>query len=348
MTDLAAAPADVLSRWHHLLLRLSGRMPDDLLAEARGLLAHGLLDELADRIRTWAVAFEETVTSADASLLAAEADQPQPAVNDDDVMPPFGLAPVGPDALIGHGDQVPQTLDLTGPAPAAGYRATDGYDRAISDAANSSPDIVGVWRTWRFPTLETPWAEPTRIYLVEAIPAANLPAVTWRCQQALAAVGASSPLVESYADADALPTFHRYARANAALIWAPTPAGPIELARVFDGADPATGPYFDPAHPRLPADESARVLAYLRDGVPLLATGSQLADIVEPGLGTVVPMTFRTDGRWIWTDAVAYYLERHELAPDADLLAWIRERRYQRPAVDGVAAHRAMAALLAT
>ncbi|MFD0598237.1 hypothetical protein ACFQZ4_43145 [Catellatospora coxensis] len=186
------------------------------------------------------------------------------------------------------------------------------------------------------------------MYLVElsADAADRLPEVTGRLQTALAAAGMADPLVECYADPDRLPVFHRHARAFGALLWAAREAEPIRLARVFDGADPVTGPYFDLFHPRVADDaDRERTLAYLDAGTPLLATSSLLADVVAPERGEVVPMTFRTDGRWIWPDAVAYYLAQHRLAPDPDLAAWIRAAGFTAPAVDGVAVHRATMAL---
>jgi hypothetical protein len=56
-------------------------------------------------------------------------------------------------------------------------------------------------------------------------------------------------------------------------------------------------------------------------------------------------MSFRTDGRWIWTDAVAYYVREYGLAPEAKLLSHIRSRRYEPTPVDAVDHHLAMAAL---
>jgi hypothetical protein len=33
-----------------------------------------------------------------------------------------------------------------------------------------------------------------------------------------------------------------------------------------------------------------------------------------------VPTGFRTDGHWIWSTAVEYYLDHHSVAPDSRLL----------------------------
>jgi hypothetical protein len=102
------------------------------------------------------------------------------------------------------------------------------------------------------------------------------------------------------------------------------------LARVYDFADPVTGPGFAPDHPVItdPARRAA-LLGYLRGGRPALTTTATSADIVERSAGAVVPVSFRTDGQWIWTDAVAYYLDAYGLAPEAGLTAHI-ERQLSR------------------
>src|SRR3984885_16299249 len=43
----------------------------------------------------------------------------------------------------------------------------------------------------------------------------------------------------------------------------------------------------------------------------------------RPATGAAVPVSFRTDETWIWTDAVAYYRSRHGTAPGARLRAHI-------------------------
>jgi hypothetical protein len=105
-------------------------------------------------------------------------------------------------------------------------------------------------------------------------------------------------------------------------------AGPeFELARVFDFADPVTGPGFEPGH-RVITDQAERdrLLGYLRGGAMVMTSTARMADVLDPEQGEVVPMTFRTDGTWIWTDTVVYYLDRHGLAPDPLLAVHIEAR----------------------
>jgi hypothetical protein len=124
----------------------------------------------------------------------------------------------------------------------------------------------------------------------------------------------------------------------------------FEVAAVFDFAHPVTGPGFAPDHAVIedPAERD-RLLAYLRGGAPVLSTTARLDDVRDPAAGPVVPTSFRTDGRWIWTDTVEYYLRRYGLAPDARLVARIDAqlaRDVARPGTDEETAARAAEFLL--
>ncbi len=120
----------------------------------------------------------------------------------------------------------------------------------------------------------------------------------------------------------------------------------VKVARVFDGLDGTGEPRFAPDHPTVgdPA-ERERTLAYLNAGRPILMTTALEVDRMDRSRGEAVPLSFRTDGAWIWTDSVAYYLEVHGLAPDPDLTAHIAAHEYACPAVDDAAAARALRAL---
>lgn len=101
----------------------------------------------------------------------------------------------------------------------------------------------------------------------------------------------------------------------------------FEIARVFDFADPVTGPGFAPDHPVIsdPAERD-RLLDYLRGGALVMLSTTRMHDVLDSGAPTTVPMNFRTDGEWIWTDTVEYYLTQHGMAPDAELIAHIDAR----------------------
>ncbi|MFC8448893.1 hypothetical protein [Kitasatospora sp. NPDC057223] len=116
---------------------------------------------------------------------------------------------------------------------------------------------------------------------------------------------------------------------------------------MFDSVDPVTGPGFAPDHPLVEdGAELAALLAYLRAGAPVLMTPALMADVLDNSGAAGVPMNFRTDGEWIWTDTVTYYLERYALAPEAGLLAHLRARGVPGPLPDADTVERAAAFIL--
>ncbi|GAA2188224.1 hypothetical protein [Micromonospora lupini] len=355
MTENAESSVELVGACHMLLGRMAGRLPDELVTEARWWLAEGELVAIAQAVVFAALTNGTSVTTADAAVLeeimsAAGADVSPLADlvrSDLEPVPAYGVAPVGPDVLAQEGPDLPYTLDLSeGDGPGADDALDAAAVRAVRRLADETP-LVGLWRAWRYPAMDTSWPPPRRVYLVQAdAPVSVLPMAVARIQDALVEAGEREPQVEGFVDPDEASAYQRAALGFSALLWAPEPAGEIVFARVFDSLDTEQGPRFDDAHPRLDDDaERARVLTYLRDGIPLLISATLSLDVYEPAAGEVVPTAFYTDGTWIWPEAVAYYLERHGLAPEPELLAAIRAADHMVPPVDAVTLHRALAAL---
>lgn len=356
MIETAQAPADRTAPLHLLLLRMAGRLPDELVTLARGWLAGGRFAEVAQAVVFSALSGRLAMSSSDIATLEqvlSEAGEDTTALAelerlDVEVSPPYGLAPVHPGLLATEGDRIPYSMDLT--VPYTGPGGLDTVDVMATAAVTASgTDAVALWRVWRFPARHTPWPPTRRIYLVQTATedSSVLSALAAAVQTALAAAGEVDPQVEVFADAGALPAFQRTALGFAALVWTAMPATPIEMAGLFDEVTPDGVPVFLEEHPLLPADESDRVLGYLDGGVPLLISADYTQDVVEADRGEVVPVAFRTDGQWIWTDGCAYYLTEYGLAPDEGLLAHIRSQGYEPPEVEAVALHRALARLYA-
>jgi hypothetical protein len=225
--------------------------------------------------------------------------------------------------------------------------------------------IAGVWRTWRFPldgvgeldagdevrpsaAIDPDDPGPAhRVYIVQVPDGAVAPTLTGELQDALAGHGDAG--VEVIGLDTAPPPYQAAALEGAALLWDAQddepafsndePAlrndePPFKIARVFDFAKPDTGPGFDPGHRVVTdSDERDRMLRYLTSGTTVLHTTARTQDVINPEAGQIVPASFRTDGEWIWTDTVAYYLEQHGLAPDEELAAHI-DARWQAGDVD--------------
>jgi hypothetical protein len=123
----------------------------------------------------------------------------------------------------------------------------------------------------------------------------------------------------------------------------PREPGEIKNARIHDGLDAAGQPVINRSP--LPPDERDRVLSYLDAAPVVLAARGHDHDLFDPERAPAVPLTFRTDGAWVWPGAVAYYLREHDIAPDPELLTHIRASRFTMPEVDEPARKRAVAAV---
>ncbi|GGP58967.1 TNT domain-containing protein [Saccharothrix coeruleofusca] len=134
---------------------------------------------------------------------------------------------------------------------------------------------------------------------------------------------------------DAIP---RWLRERAGL---PSPDALFE-APVFDGADAQGRPVHDrpPVHPQ----ERDDVLAYLESAPVVLSARSFGQDALAPDAPADVPLTYHTDGTWVWSGAVAHYLRKHHVPPVPQLVQHIRDNDYRVPEV-GTAAENAASAV---
>jgi hypothetical protein len=301
---------------------LAGWVPDGQLTAARQTLAGG----------------QSAAAATAAVAMVAEFGVPLPAMDIEAarslVSEPGALADIEPAA------QHPALPFRFSAYTAHEFLDADDLDRVMTGAAQSRSDqIAGLWRTWRLRPVgfDDPQDDGRtfRVYLVQIPDGADAAAIAGELQAA--ANGHGDVGIEVIARDAVLPPYQAEALDSSVLLWAAEDeedAGegdgpPFKIARVFDFVKPDTGPGFLPEH-RVVADaaERDRMLAYLASGTPVLYTTARTQDIVNPEAGQVVPTSFRTDGTWMWTDTVAYYLEQHGLAPDEELAAHI-EACYQ-------------------
>ncbi|WP_436535625.1 hypothetical protein [Actinoplanes sp. HUAS TT8] len=310
--------------WHGLLLALAGVIPDAELAWARAVLA-GPDDQphpgdgppaMLEVLRA-VPEIEATLTTADLAAVAILAGRQGPAAA------ASALATVG----LRAPDQDWQPFD--------GHRDLTGIDQSdpVLARLSAEPDLLGVWCVLR--------PGPERIVLAEVGDTADPVRLA---AAALDAGRGAVAAVEVFRSGTSLPDYQRAALGAATLMWA-AEARPPELVPVFDGVDDAGGPRFEADHPILDEAERAGVAAYLYQADPVLLTTALAADVVDPARGEVVPLTYRTDGRFIWPDAAGYYAGEHGLAPFGPLLAAIRSADHRPPATTMVDRLRAEAAL---
>lgn len=126
----------------------------------------------------------------------------------------------------------------------------------------------------------------------------------------------------------------------------PRPASAeMRVARVFDSVDASGTPVV--RRPAVPGEEREGLLRYLEHAPIVLAARGYDADVLAPDRRAEVPMTYHTDGAWVWPGAVAYYLRVHGVAPEAGLVDSAREHGFAVPEVDEDARTRAAASVTA-
>ncbi|TDC90353.1 hypothetical protein [Actinomadura sp. 7K507] len=122
----------------------------------------------------------------------------------------------------------------------------------------------------------------------------------------------------------------------------PAPAG-MRIARLFDSAGPSGTPVVE--RPSVPEGEREGLLRYLERAPIVLAARGYDTDVLDPGRRAEVPMSYHTDGTWIWPGAVAYYLRVHGVPPEPDLVGFARGNGFAVPEVDEDARREAVATI---
>ncbi len=341
---------DLRTGCHWLLLRLAGHAPDDLIAQCRRWVAEGELSAVGRAVCDAVLADQLLLTVADVNLVAellaaAGVDSgilSEVDVTDVDQVPVCGFVPGQARLEIVLG--LASDTDLLGSG--VDPRPEDRVDEAALAAVADHPVVRALWRVWRYPGEGSRLLSVRRVYVLECDAEADLPTITARTQAALAAAGEIDPQVEVYPVRGDLPRYQRLARAGGTLMWAREADPGIQIVRLYDAVD-ETGPRMASDHPLIDDPEAERLIAYLREGEALLLTTGRMDDVVDRARVGTVPMSFRTDGVWIWSDATTYYLEQYRLSPDPRLTVRARGLDFQIPVVDGAARYRAMAVLTA-
>jgi hypothetical protein len=284
---VTGAPGGRAIAYHHVLLRIAGWVPDDMIFEARELLAKGRQLEVAQMVGFAAIAHRIPIARGDAGLLrAAYGDvglDTDPLSYLDVVpaaeMPWFAMAPGYPGRHADRAEHAVHTDDLT-MAPAADDEL-DNTDRAAIAACSGGfePGVAALWRAWRTPALPSVWPPPRRVFLIQANDNARerLPLVTSWLQQALVHAGEVAPQVEVFAElATCLRTSAR--RLGVRLLWTLRRSA-NDIAGY--STQSAVGVRGFPTRPTLERQERLDVINYLA-GSPLLATTALMDDVSMP------------------------------------------------------------------
>ncbi len=118
----------------------------------------------------------------------------------------------------------------------------------------------------------------------------------------------------------------------------------FQMARVFDSLGPGQTPQVN--RPPVPDDEVEAVADYLTKAPMVLAARSLDEDLLDPARPAKVPLTYLTDGTWIWPGGVGYYLRTHGVPPEPELVEHIRRQGFQPREIDDYTRDVAVAAIM--
>ncbi|CNE56625.1 Uncharacterised protein [Mycobacterium tuberculosis] len=195
-----------------MLLRLAGRLPDEVLAEERHWLAIGRLDYIGRTIPVAATTLGVPLTDADLAVLRDLRDRYR--------LDGAALASVGrqegePDTPYRF---VPAPLGRPDTDTGGSAHAVDALDRAVIDAVATEHGTVELVRSYRYHR-DLPVMPPKRVYLVRTDPGVEPYLLTLDLQAVMARHGEPDPQAEVYAADAELPPYHREALDAGAPLW---------------------------------------------------------------------------------------------------------------------------------
>jgi hypothetical protein len=189
---------DIEAACHELLLRLAGRMPDQLLWRYRDWLGEGAMTTLARTLPRTLLKHNIDLDQPEYRLLVA------------------GLVPHGADwhqvsSTLGVDDAPDNRYTFTGSAP-DWVNSVDTVSALVHATLRGRPEVGEVRESWRHSEGE----DPKRVLLITAT--AGLPRLTGELQRVLRVLGDEEPSVEVMPQRFDLPSYHRAALASSELV----------------------------------------------------------------------------------------------------------------------------------
>jgi hypothetical protein len=312
-----------VAQTHRLVLRLTGRAPDDALWTAREALFAGRVSQVA-RLVTYLLV-EYRLPLVDEEVRAVR-----------DLLEYLGTAALAP----------PMNVVAQVPPPAQVFSddaADDGPDDDAIDAVGSSEDGVGLWACWARPGFGSPWPARIRCYVAEATSeegALRLDRQLFKFLQThhprprITVVGPAGPL--NAATGAVIE--------QAPLVWTRASSSSVRIAPLFCGVDDEGQPIGDGTAPLERADRE-QLLTYLTTAEVVMRASDPADDVLDPTRWSCVPLHLRSDGEWVWSEASAYYLREHGLRPVEALVSHVLAVAGPPPQLNGVTYHRVIDAL---
>lgn len=96
----------------------------------------------------------------------------------------------------------------------------------------------------------------------------------------------------------------------------------------------SSGPSLAESVGKLPADQRHRAAQYLSGGSVLATTGMMVDDWFDKQANAIAPRETRTDGVWLWSGDLAYYVRKYGVALPPEFLSHMAARGWKAPPLD--------------
>lgn len=97
----------------------------------------------------------------------------------------------------------------------------------------------------------------------------------------------------------------------------------LRQVKVWQGRSSSGDPIFPSNAARLAEGEAKEIVDYLKNAPVVMRTTTLKRDSIS-GEDAVVPQSIRSDGEWVWSDEVTYYIDTYLMKPDDDFLVYLR------------------------
>lgn len=105
----------------------------------------------------------------------------------------------------------------------------------------------------------------------------------------------------------------------------------MRIARLWSVVDADGNPDVEQGMTHIDESERSAFSAYLDSAELVIASPMTVKDQINPASGSGIPVMWFTDGEWIWSAQLSYYLDKYGLIFETDLLDHIRSAGF-RPA----------------
>ncbi len=113
---------------------------------------------------------------------------------------------------------------------------------------------------------------------------------------------------------------------------APAEVDGFQFVAMVDTIDKRGMPGLSPERGRVEGEaEKQRIRQYLDGGAVVQYVPGFVTDMFDPSKGEAAPASSRTDGEFVWSDGVRYYLEEYGIAPEPDFYRAIVAAGYMCP-----------------